>query len=319
MAAVRALSVVTLTLATWAASGRTMKTSSPPESTAQTTGATARSAAASAIVSAARRAPSYVSSPASRYENGAPAAAIETDSSSSGVSPLVPTAPTTSSPTFSGMPPVRHEAPCRASAPSRPSVTCCSISRLGRTKIAAVRALSTATRELATWAPSVRRIWISSPDGSTTAITTRLPRSFAYASAAAITASAPGLSIVRRVRMARMSASFRGPNAAVVGDVEELFVRSEGEVHGARDRNVAGLGAVGREHLDAARRGAEHPAARVDLHAVRLAGSDHREDLVGAAQQVERSDVMRPFGVEAPRLLVHAAVVDIQGLLIRRE
>jgi hypothetical protein len=40
-------------------------------------------------------------------------------------------------------------------------------------KIAAVRALSTATRELATWAPSVRCIAISSPDGSTTAITTR--------------------------------------------------------------------------------------------------------------------------------------------------
>jgi hypothetical protein len=94
-------------------------------------------------------------------------------SSSSGVSPLAPIAPTTSPSIFSGMPPVRHAAPCSASAPRRPLVTCSSISRLGRTKIAAVRALSTATRELAICAPEVRRSSTSSPHGSTTAITTR--------------------------------------------------------------------------------------------------------------------------------------------------
>src|SRR6266511_2447997 len=109
----------------------------------------------------------------STAEKSAAAPAIEQDSSSSGVSPLVPTAPTTSPSRLSGIPPVRAAAPRSARAPRRPSVTCCSISRLGRMKIAAVRALSTATRELATCAPSVRRIPISSPEGSTTAITTR--------------------------------------------------------------------------------------------------------------------------------------------------
>jgi hypothetical protein len=100
--------------------------------------------------------------------NAAAAPAIEIASSSSGVSPLVPIAPTTSSQTFSGIPPVRHDAPCSASAPRRPRVTCSSISRLGRTKMAAVRALSTATRALATWAPGVRRMATTSPEGSTT-------------------------------------------------------------------------------------------------------------------------------------------------------
>jgi len=133
-------------------------------------------------------------------EKSACAPAIEIASSSSGVSPLVPTAPTTSSPTFSGMPPMRQAAPCSASAPRRPPVTCSSISRLGRTKMAAVRALSSATRELAIWAPAVRRIWIGSPWGSTTAITTRLPCSRAFFAAAAITASAPESSMILRVR-----------------------------------------------------------------------------------------------------------------------
>jgi hypothetical protein len=71
------------------------------------------------------------------------------------------------------MPPVSAAAPCSASAPSRPPLTCASISRLGRTKIAAVRASSTATRELAICASFVRRSSISSPFGSTTATTTR--------------------------------------------------------------------------------------------------------------------------------------------------
>jgi hypothetical protein len=76
----------------------------------------------------------------STVENDVAAPAIEIASSSWGVSPLVPIAPTTSSPTFSGMPPMSAAAPCSASAPRRPPLTCSSISRLGRTKIAAVRA-----------------------------------------------------------------------------------------------------------------------------------------------------------------------------------
>ena len=138
-------------------------------------------------------------------EKAAAAPAIEIASSSSGVSPLVPTAPTTSSPTFSGMPPVRHEAPCSASAPRRPPETCSSISREGRTKIDAVRALSTATRALATWAPCVRRIATTSPEGSTTQMYTRARVAAAASSAAAITASAPAVSMTRRVRTSCMA------------------------------------------------------------------------------------------------------------------
>ena len=94
----------------------------------------------------------------------------------------------------------RPSAGCRRSAPRRRaararraarSLTCCSISRLGRTKIAAVRALSTATRALATCAPGCGAARRARPDGSTTAITTRCACSRACRSAAAITASAP--------------------------------------------------------------------------------------------------------------------------------
>src|SRR3954447_8520126 len=157
MAAVRALSVVTSTLATCASSGRTRYMSAPPASTAEMTGCTPRRAASAPAASAASLAASYVRAGTSVYESAAAAPAIEIASSSSGVLPLVPIAPMTSSPAFSGMPPVRHDAPCSASAPMRPPVTCSSISRLGRTKIAAVRALSTATRGPATSAPGARR------------------------------------------------------------------------------------------------------------------------------------------------------------------
>ena len=47
--------------------------------------------------------------------------------------------------------------------------------QVASSRVAAVRALSTATRELATWAPGVRRNPTSSPERSTTAITTRWP------------------------------------------------------------------------------------------------------------------------------------------------
>ena len=66
------------------------------------------------------RAPSYVSAGTIAVESSAWAPAIETASSSSGVSPLVPIAPTTSPSTTSGMPPVSATAPCSASAPSLP-------------------------------------------------------------------------------------------------------------------------------------------------------------------------------------------------------
>ena len=55
------------------------------------------------------------------------------------------------------MPPVRHGGAVQRERTDATAGTCYSISRLGRTKIAAVRALSTATRELAIWAPDVRR------------------------------------------------------------------------------------------------------------------------------------------------------------------
>jgi hypothetical protein len=207
---VRALSVVTSTEATWALSGRTKYMSAPPASTAEITGATPRSAAAAPADSAATRAPSYVSAGTSMTERSAAAPAIEMASSSSGVSPLVPMAPTTSASTRIGMPPVSAEAPRSASAPRRPFVTCSSISRLGRTNIAAVRALSTATRDEAIWAPGVRRSSISSPCGSTTAMTTRCPCAFASRSAAAITAEAPASSMILRVLVRAMG---QGPFA----------------------------------------------------------------------------------------------------------
>src|SRR5215216_257630 len=56
IAAVRALSVVTSTLATWARSGRTRNISAPPASTAEITGETPRRAASSPAASAAKRA-----------------------------------------------------------------------------------------------------------------------------------------------------------------------------------------------------------------------------------------------------------------------
>src|SRR5438105_9002600 len=78
----------------------------------------------------------------------APAIAIA--SSSAGVSPLTPMAPTQSPSTARGIPPCRATAPWSCNAPKRPSRTWASMSRLGRRKIAAVRALSTATSTLAT-------------------------------------------------------------------------------------------------------------------------------------------------------------------------
>src|SRR2546423_10335075 len=131
------------------------------------------------------------------------------------------------------------------------------MTRLGRTKIAAVRALSTATRELAICAPGVRRSWISSPDGSTTAITTRLPCYSANAWAANITASAPRSSMILRVRMCSMSGSFRGerrrPDGCVGRDEERRAVAAaEGEVDGARQMDLAELVARRREDLHAA-------------------------------------------------------------------
>src|SRR5688500_17066040 len=171
-------------------------------------------------------------------------------------------APTVSPPTFSGMPPVRHEAPWSARAPRRPFVTCSSISRLGRTKIAAVRALSSATRELAIWASGVRRIWISSPEGSTIAITTRWPRSVAYFSAAATTASEPASSMILRV----LTRPFRSrslwwrwccgiesgsPDRVVRRDEQDVAIRAaEHEVHRARQADLADEVAVAVEDLD---------------------------------------------------------------------
>src|SRR6266508_382622 len=87
--------------------------SAPPASTAETTGATPRSAAASAAASAASLAPSWVRAGTSVVEKSAAAPAVEHDSSSSGVSPLVPIAPTTSPSTVSGIPPVSAEASVR--------------------------------------------------------------------------------------------------------------------------------------------------------------------------------------------------------------
>src|SRR3954452_3794180 len=239
----------------------------PPASTPDTTGATPRRAASSAAASAATRAQSYVSAGTSATLDSAATPASEMASSSSGVSPLVPIAPTTSPSTFSGMPPIRHDAPCSASAPIRPAVTCSSISRLGRTKIAAVRALSTATRELATWAPGVRRSATSSPLGSTTAMTTRWPAPVAYRSAAANTASAPASSIVRRVRA--MSGSPRvkddGVHRRVGGDEQDVAVGpAEREVHGARKVDEVELLAARREHAHARGPRRVDPALDVD-------------------------------------------------------
>src|SRR3954454_8994498 len=199
-------------------------------------------------------------------------------SSSSGVSPLVPMAPTTSPSTVSGIPPVSADAPCSASAPRRPPVTCSSISRLGRTKIAAVRALSTATRELAIWAPGVRRSSTTSPHGSTTVITTRRSCAIAWRAAAAITLSAPASSMILRVRTMDMgsgSLEGDGPDRVVGGD--QQAVAGEGEVDGARKVDLAQQGAGGGEDEQAGSARRVDVAAPVGLQAVRGAGLDRRE------------------------------------------
>src|SRR4051794_8356965 len=360
MAAVRALSVVTSTLATWAWSGRTRYISAPPASTAEITGATPRraasapaasatnppppyvrartpgwgSAASAPAASATSLAPSYVRAGTSVYESSAAAPAIAMASSSSGVSPLAPIAPMTSSPTFSGIPPVRHEAPCSASAPRRPPETCSSISRLGRTKIAAVRALSTATRELAICAPGVRRSCTSSPHGSTTASTTRAPDSCALRSAAASTAAAPSLSMILRIlTMVMRGSSWLGsccteagrPDRVVRGDEQEVAVgTAEGEVHGtARDGDLADERAGRVEDLDAPPARDVHAAGRVDLDAVRE--SRHRRTErprvaePATVEHLERDQLPWAGGVVVAGGMDGAAVADVERALVGRE
>src|SRR5262249_5128416 len=188
-----------------AGSGRHGCMSSPPASTTATTGHTPRAVATAAAASAAIRAPSCVSAGTLAAWRVARAPARDTDSSWSGVSPLVPMAPITSPSARSGMPPVSAAAPCSASAPSRPALTCSSISRLGRTKMAAVRALSIATWPLAACAPSVRVRCSTCPHASTTAITTRCPYRIASAFAAAVTASGPAVLSALFMRTAVMA------------------------------------------------------------------------------------------------------------------
>ena len=132
-------------------------------------------------------------------------------------------------------------------------MTCSSISRLGRTKIAAVRALSTATRELATCAPSVRRSAISSPDGSTTAMTTRWPRSSAAAlgggdhGVGAGVVDDPAGADELPWRQAPFALEDGGPDGGVGGDEEDVAVGpAEGEVDGAGQADLAEQLAVGR-------------------------------------------------------------------------
>src|SRR5215212_5139360 len=67
--------------------------------------------------SAAARASSYERAGTSAVEYSLSAPATDTDSSSSGVSPLVPMAAITSPSTVSGMPPVNARAPCSARGP----------------------------------------------------------------------------------------------------------------------------------------------------------------------------------------------------------
>src|SRR5215211_2519221 len=243
-------------------------------------------------------------------------------------------APTVSPSTFSGMPPISAEAPCSASAPRRPSVTCCSISRLGRMKIAAVRALSRATRELAIWASLVRRNATSSPQGSTTAMTTRWPCSTAYRSAASRTAAAPASSMILRVRTAAMgvappwsgagSGERGGPDRFVGGDEEDVPLGpAEAEVDGAGQLDLADEVAAPAEDLDAAEgRGVDAPFG-VDLQTVGEArGHDGEQALprqAAAVDDVEGLDVVRAVRVVGPGLLVRAAVGDVQHMLVGRE
>src|SRR5262245_59303246 len=239
-------------------------------------------------------------------------------SSSSGVSPLVPIAPTTSPSTTSGMPPVSADPPCRASAPSRPWETWSSRTRLGRTKIAAVLALSSATRELATCAPAVRRSWTSSPAGATTAITTRCPRSFAYSAAASIAASAPASSMTRRVRTTSISGSFRvqdrRPDGVVVGDEKHVPAgAAEREVDGSGEADLADERSVRGEDLDpVAGRGVEVPLG-VDLQPVRVIGGADRQHAPPGEATAVLADV------ECQQVMGLAVVGHVQRPLVGSE
>src|SRR5439155_8543682 len=117
-----------------------------------------------------QRAPSRSSGVHGAANAAAPTFAIS--SSSWGVLPLTPIAPTTLPAAVSGMPPWRGVAPGSARAATRPFRICSSNSRLGRWKIAAVRALPMPTSTLATCVSSRR--WRTSKwlPSSTTAITT---------------------------------------------------------------------------------------------------------------------------------------------------
>src|SRR5215211_3849569 len=239
-----------------------------------------RSVAMRPAASAAARASSYERAGTSAVEYSLSAPATDTDSSSSGVSPLVPMAPTTSPSTVSGMPPVSARAPCRARAPRRPPETCAT----------------------------------SSPLGSTTAMTTRWPAAVACRSAAASTASAPASSIVRRVRAMSGSPRFKddGVHRRVGGDEQDISVGpAEREVHGARKVDQVELLAARRKHAHA--RGARRvdPALDVDDDAVGVAALEARDDPL-----VERVIV---DDVECLQVVRGAVVGDVEDRLVGRE
>src|ERR1700745_3444761 len=120
-------------------------------------------------------------------------------------------------------------------------------------------------------------------------MTTRWPRSRAYASAASSTASAPASSITLRVRKNCISGSFRaelcGPDRVVGGDEEGAL--GEGEVHGSGELDLVDLLAVGREDLYAAEAGDVDAAVRVHLDPIGKPRRDRGEEAaVGQALAV---------------------------------
>src|SRR4051812_4546097 len=103
------------------------------------------------------------------------------------VTPLTPIAPTILPSTSSGMPPSSGRTPGMPRIAIRPPSTASSNALLGRLNRTAVRALSCATCELATWVSSARSKYSRSPAVSTMATATVQP--FLRASAAAAAAA----------------------------------------------------------------------------------------------------------------------------------
>src|SRR5215472_11335446 len=115
-----------------------------------------------------------------------------------------------------------------------------------------------------------------------------------------------------------------GPDGGIGDDEQHLAAgAAEGEVDRPGQADLANEIPGRAEHLHAGRRRDVNAAIPVHLDPVGKPGSRDREQPTGAevaaAEHVEGDDMVRPADVVATRLVVGAAIGDIQGLLVGGE